>query len=217
VLTLPQAIALNNKEASFDPNATYLLSGGLGGLGRNISRWMTDRGARNLVFVSRSGDKNSEANEFLQSLRNEGINAVVYACDIGNRVDVAAVFERCRAEMPPIKGAIQAAMSLADAAFTNMTPEQWTLSVNPKAPGAWNLHKNLPKDLDFFVMLSSSSGIAGTRGQANYAAGNTFLDALAHYRVSCGLKAVSINVGPVLVTGVRVLFFIHRYIPSSTS
>jgi NADP-dependent 3-hydroxy acid dehydrogenase YdfG len=214
---LPQAIAPNIKEALFDPNAAYLLSGGLGGLGRNMSRWMTNRGARNLVFLSRSGDKNSAANEFLQTLRNEGINVVAYACDIGNRVDVAAAFERCRAEMPPIKGAIQAAMSLADAAFTNMTPEQWTLSVNPKAAGAWNLHEILPKDLDFFVMLSSSSGIAGTRGQANYAAGNTFLDALAHYRVSRGLKAVSIDIGPVLGAGVSILSLLPTYIPSSTS
>lgn len=78
-----------------------------------------------------------------------------------------------------------------------MTPEQWSLSVNPKAPGTWNLHHFLPKDMDFFVMLSSSSGVAGTRGQANYAAGNTFLDALAHHRHARGLPAVSFDVGPV--------------------
>jgi len=196
-----QAVPSKIKEAKFDPNATYLLSGGLGGLGRSLSKWMVDHGAKNLAFFSRSGDKKADAREFLQSLREDGVRAAAYACDIGISADVANAVAQCQAEMPPIRGVIQAAMSLADAAYTNMTPEQWSLSVNPKAPGTWNLHEQLPKDLDFFVMLSSSSGIAGTRGQANYAAGNTFLDALAHHRVARGLPAVSVDVGPVLGAG----------------
>jgi hypothetical protein len=76
--------------------------------------------------------------------------------------------------MPRIGGVIQAPISLADAAFTNMTPAQWSLWVNPKVPSTWNLRQHMPKDLYFFIMLSSSSSIIGTRRQGIYAAGNTF-------------------------------------------
>lgn len=162
---------------------------------------MVSHGAKNLAFFSRSGSARPDARALLDGLAKQGIRACAYACDIGNAKQVEQTFKRVKQEMPPIKGVLQAAMSLADAAFTNMTADQWSLSVNPKAPGTWNLHQFMPKDLDFFVMLSSSSGIAGTRGQGNYAAGNTFQDALAHYRRRKGQPAVAIDVGPVLGAG----------------
>ena len=82
-----------------------------------------------------------------------------------------------------------------------MKYRQWQAAVNPKVEGSWNLHELLPKGMDFFVMLSSISGIGGQRGQTNYAAGNTFQDALAHYRVAQGEKAISIDLGAMVDDG----------------
>lgn len=82
-----------------------------------------------------------------------------------------------------------------------MSFDDWKIAVSPKVQGSWNLHQTLPQDLDFFVMLSSVAGIFGNRGQANYAAGNTFQDALAAFRTSKGLKASSINLGSVSSVG----------------
>lgn len=78
-----------------------------------------------------------------------------------------------------------------------MTYDDWVTATKPKIQGSWNLHKVLPKDLDFFVMLSSVSGIIGNQGQANYAAGNTFQDALAHFRHRQGLRATALDLGAV--------------------
>lgn len=162
---------------------------------------MVSHGAKNLAFISRSGAAKPEAQAILDHLASQGVNARAYTCDIGDSLKTQKTFEKIQEEMPKIRGVIQAAMSLADSAYINMTHAQWMLSVNPKAPGTWNLHEHAPKDLDFFVMLSSSSGAAGTRGQGNYAAGNTFQDALAHFRRSQGLSAVAVDVGPVLGAG----------------
>lgn len=82
-----------------------------------------------------------------------------------------------------------------------MSFEDWQVAIKPKVHGSWNLHKVLPNDMDFFVMLSSVAGILGNRGQANYAAGNTFQDALAAYRVSQGMNASSLNLGSVSNVG----------------
>lgn len=83
-----------------------------------------------------------------------------------------------------------------------MSHEDWVMSTQPKVTGSWNLHETLPADMDFFVMISSVNSIVGGRGTANYAAGNSFMDALAHYRVSLGQKAVSINLGMMVSEGV---------------
>jgi hypothetical protein len=82
-----------------------------------------------------------------------------------------------------------------------MTHKKWSAGLLPKVKGSWNLHNTLPKDLDFFVMLSSVCGLIGNRGQANYAAGNTYQDALAKYRISQGLKATSLDLGNILRVG----------------
>lgn len=83
-----------------------------------------------------------------------------------------------------------------------MTYNDWIASMRPKVTGSWNLHKLLPSDLDFFIMLSSINGIFGGRAQANYASGNTYQDALAHYRTAHGQKAVSIDLGMMVSEGV---------------
>lgn len=86
--------------------------------------------------------------------------------------------------------------------FENLTHSDFNAAIKPKVQGSWNLHKHLPPNLDFFVLLSSVAGVTGTRGQSNYAAGNSYQDALARHRVSIGEKAISLNLGAILSIGV---------------
>ncbi|PHH70644.1 hypothetical protein CDD80_5875 [Ophiocordyceps camponoti-rufipedis] len=169
----------------FDPDASYLVAGGLGGVGRAVLRWMAGRGARNLIVPSRSGPESSSAAAALVTeLRGRGIRMETPRCD----VSCADQLRMALAGMPPVRGCIQAAMELHDAVFDNMTHGQWTDALRPKTAGSWNLHRELPEDLDFMVLLSSLGGVYGTPGQANYAAGCAYQDALARKRPGVGLS-----------------------------
>ncbi|KAI4101563.1 MAG: hypothetical protein L6R37_004889 [Teloschistes peruensis] len=189
------------KSIEFDPSCTYLLSGGLGGLGRSISEWMLEHGARHLVFLSRSGSAKPEAQKTLAKLSKAGAHAAAYSCDITDATQVKAALAKAREHFPPIRGAIQGAMALHDATFQNMTHTQWENCLKPKAHGSWNLHEQLPRDMDFFLCLSSAGGVGGSIGQGNYSAGNTYQDALAAYRRSQGLAAITMDVGLILGIG----------------
>ncbi|KAI1355097.1 hypothetical protein F5Y01DRAFT_327941 [Xylaria sp. FL0043] len=178
----------------FDPNASYVVVGGLGGLGRAISKWMVDKGATNLILLSRSGAASSAAARLVASLREQGTTIVAPKCDVSSEASLAAVLKEC-ATMPPIKGCINAAMSLRDSIFANMTHGQWQETLESKVQTSWNLHKLLPAALDFFILLSSLSGIYGSISQPNYSAGCTFQDALARYRVAHRQKAISLDLG----------------------
>lgn len=183
-----------------DPNATYVLVGGLGGLGKAIANLLAKRGACHLLFLSRSGIKSAEDAQFIQSLFLRGVQAIVVAVDICNAANLRQAL--ISANMPPIKGAVQCAAVIADAVFETMSYDEWAAATRPKMTGSWNLHNALPSDMDFFILLSSASGVIGNRGQANYAAGNCFQDALARHRSALGLKnSVSIDLGPVLGAG----------------
>ncbi|KZF19523.1 hypothetical protein L228DRAFT_214821 [Xylona heveae TC161] len=184
----------------FGEDASYILAGGLGGLGRSIAQWMVSRGARNLVFLNRT-EPPDNVKEFLQDINSKGCKTLVCVCDVSNKDSLLGVIEKCNAEMPPIKGCIQGAMQLKDSAFENMTYDDFNAALAPKVQGSWNLHTLLPKDMDFMIFLSSISGIAGNRGQGNYAAGNTYQDALAHYRVSQGLPGTALDLGNILSVG----------------
>lgn len=116
-------------------------------------------------------------------------------CDVASESALSRVLDECASKMPRIKGCINAALVLQDAVFENMTLAQWDLAVKAKVDTAWNLHRLLPKDLNFFVLLSSLAGIIGQMATSNYAGGCTFQDALARYRVERGQKAVSIDIG----------------------
>ncbi|WEW58678.1 hypothetical protein PRK78_004146 [Emydomyces testavorans] len=176
-------------------DASYVLSGGLGGVGRSLALWMASIGAKNLIFLSRSGAASPAAQKTVQELHNRGVTARVFACDVSNKASLKAALKACEGGFPPIKGCIQGAMVLADKMFENMSHEEYLTATRPKVQGSWNLHDCLPKDMDFFVLLSSGTGLVGNRGQANYAAGNTYQDALAAHRVSLGLPATSLDLG----------------------
>ena len=174
-------------------NATYVLVGGLGGIGRSLATLLAEHGAKHIAFISRSGNSRPEAKTLMADLSAKGVNAYSFACDIANDKAMETVVATLTSNLPPIKGLIQSAMVLNDVYFENMTYDQWIATTRSKIQGSWNLHNTMPKDLDFFVMLASISGIVGNGSQANYAAGNTFQDGLAHYRRSQGLAACSLD------------------------
>ncbi|KAF1971025.1 KR-domain-containing protein [Bimuria novae-zelandiae CBS 107.79] len=153
----------------------------------------------------------------LSEMQTAGVNVQCPRCDIADVSQIKAAVGTCLQTMPPVRGCIQAAMTLRvshnstmlvnassmtqDALFSEMTFEQWTQAVYPKVEGTWNLHNILPSGMDLFVLLSSFGAIVGNTGQSNYCAGNTFVDAFARYRSSRGEKTVSIDLGVVLGGG----------------
>ncbi|KAK2057699.1 hypothetical protein LY76DRAFT_656636 [Colletotrichum caudatum] len=193
---------------SLDPDAIYVLSGGLGGLGRSLSTLLVNKlGARKLLFLSRSGATAPSARQLLADLEaSEARPALAaYACDVSDRPSLADAVSRAEAEMGgKVKGVIQCAMVLRDVLWSNMSYKQWVESTLPKVQGTANLSSALP-DVDFFVSLSSFAGIFGNRGQANYAAGNCYQDALArHRRGPLGLKS-GLTIDVPIMRGIGVL------------
>ncbi|KAF2006550.1 KR-domain-containing protein [Amniculicola lignicola CBS 123094] len=184
-------------EHSVNPRGTYVIAGGFGGLGRAVARWLVDHGARYLILLSRSGPRTTEALELLSELADKGVHAEAPCCDISNRVLLKSVLSNCAESMPPIMGCVQSTMVMTESIFPKMQFQDWKKAVNPKVQGSWNLHAELPKGLDFFILFSSIMGILGTSSLAGYNAGNTYEDALARYRVSQGERAIAIDLGGI--------------------
>ncbi len=196
VLVLPPAY-LN--EPLFSPTKTYLLVGGLGGLGRTLSQWMYRRGARKLAFLSRSGAERPDAKATVQWLQKRDVVVSIHRGDV---TDFAAVRRCVQSIQHDLGGVFQAAMVLQDTPLEHMTFTQWSDSVGPKIQGTYNLHKaTLDLALDFFVCFSSISGVIGTKAQANYAAANSYQDALMRYRREMGLCGSTMNCGMVVGVG----------------
>lgn len=181
--------------------ASYLLVGGLGGLGRAISTWMVEHGARHLIYLSRNAGWGSDDELFVHELNSMGCQVQLVQGSVLNPEDVIRAVEEATL---PLKGILQMSMVLRDEHFFKMTLDQWDAANLPKVHGTWNLHNatvSAGLDLDFFVLFSSLSGIIGQPGQANYASGNTFLDAFVQYRTNLGLPASAINIGAVADVG----------------
>lgn len=197
MLAKPQPLQLS-------PDATYLLVGALGGLGRSLASWMVQHGARHLAFLSRSGADKPEAAAVVASIEASGAHAHVFRADAADADAVRRVVASLQSERP-IRGVVHAAMVLQDAMLASMTHAQYVAAVQPKAFGALNLHNALQAvgaAPDFFVLTSSISAVLGNPGQANYAAANSFLDALAAHRTARGLPASSLALPMVLDVGV---------------
>ncbi|KAK5993535.1 Highly reducing polyketide synthase gloL [Cladobotryum mycophilum] len=193
VISIPQspskfeAVAARN-ETKFDPNASYLLTGGLGGLGKSMATWMAERGARDFVFLSPSAGSTSHS-AYIRELESMGCKVHPVSGKVEEIADVKTALAAARG---PIKGVVHLAMKLKDMSFQSMLPGDWSTVMAPKADGAINLHQSLleaGQDLDFFILTSSMAGVMETPGQANYHASNSFLESFAQYRRSIGLPA----------------------------
>ncbi|KAI0173624.1 putative polyketide synthase [Hypoxylon sp. FL1284] len=187
---------------TFDEDSTYVIAGGLGGLGRSITRWMVERGARHVLLLSRSGTTKPSGRELVEELSQRGVQVLAPSCDVADLDQLEKAVGEASRTMPPIRGCIQGTMVLRDSVIDNMSWDDWTESTRPKVQGSWNLHTTMPKGMDFFLFLSSVSGIVGGLSQANYASGNTYEDALCHYRNSIGEQASSVNLGVLVAEGV---------------
>ena len=177
------------------PDATYLVTGGLSGLGLEVARWVADQGARYLVLTGRRG-ATADAEDLLEALRVLGVDVRVRRCDVARLEDVDRVMREIVAEMPPLRGIVHSAGVIEDGIVANQSWESFSRVFAPKVDGAWHLHtQTRESDLDFFVLFSSLASLFGSAGQANYAAANSFLDGLAHERQRLGLPALSINWG----------------------
>ncbi|KAF2811308.1 putative polyketide synthase [Mytilinidion resinicola] len=188
-------------ELRFNPHATYLLVGCLGGLGRSLTSWMLERGAKRFAFLSRSGADKPEAAELVSSIEKRGAHVEVFRADASSPAGVARALSSISAEHP-VRGVVHAAMVLQDSILETMTYDKWLTSITPKVSAAQCLHDALAgHTLDFFVMTSSISATLGTPGQSNYCAGNGFLDGLAWHRNQQGLPAVSLILPMILDVG----------------
>ncbi|KAI0842747.1 putative FSP1 [Hypoxylon sp. FL0890] len=198
VPVLPRAPA-----ARLSPNVSYLLVGGVGGIGRSVAYWMSTHGARNLIILSRSAAVSEKADTFVSELRSVGCRVRPINGDVSDADDLARAIRTCEEEgLPPIKGVIHAAMVLQDSILEQMTLESYKATVIPKVHGAWNLHKQFEKaNLDFFITVSSVIGIIGLASQSNYSASGSYQDALARWRVARGLPGVSIDLCAVKTVG----------------
>jgi acyl transferase domain-containing protein/ubiquinone/menaquinone biosynthesis C-methylase UbiE/acyl carrier protein len=177
-----------------DPAATYLIAGGLGGIGLATAAWLATQGARQLLLVSRSHPQPA-AQATLDALMAQGVTVTVAQCDVTERAQVEQLLTRIDADHP-LRGIIHSVGVLDDGALLQQSWERFAKVLAPKVQGIWHLHTlTSAMTLDFFVLYSSAAGLLGSRGQANHAAANAFLDAFAHYRQAQQQPALSINWG----------------------
>jgi thioesterase domain-containing protein/NAD(P)-dependent dehydrogenase (short-subunit alcohol dehydrogenase family) len=174
---------------------SYLITGGLGGLGLQTAQWLVEQGARHLVLLGRSPPSEA-ARERVAALERAGAAVVVTAADVSVEAEVSRVLEEIARTLPPLRGIIHAAGVLDDGVLLNQTRERFETVLAAKVAGSWHLHRLTEgRALDFFVVYSSVSSLLGSPGQGNHAAANAFLDALAHHRQARALPALSINWG----------------------
>ncbi|KAL2828561.1 hypothetical protein BJY01DRAFT_261540 [Aspergillus pseudoustus] len=186
---------------SLRSDAAYLLVGGLGGLGQSVSTYLVERGARYLIYLSRTAGESQAHRTFFRELESQGCSVQAVKGDVSNLADVTATIHNTQL---PIAGVLHLGMVLDDHPFMDMAHEDWHRALRPKVEGTWNLHNALVEantPLDFFVMFGSISGSFGIAHQANYGAANTFQDSFVQYRHTLGLPASVLNIGAMANVG----------------
>ncbi|WP_394836501.1 SDR family NAD(P)-dependent oxidoreductase [Pendulispora rubella] len=188
-------VPIDSNAAWVKHDATYLVTGGLGGLGLSLAGWMTEQHAGHLVLMGRQGITRDEQRQAVEAMRAHGTRVTVVPGDVADRAVLAAALDAVPAEYP-LKGVVHAAGLLDDGLLVDQSVERFERVLAPKVLGAQALHElTRHHDLDFFALYSSITTLLGSPGQGNYTAANAFLDALAHHRRSLGLPAVSIAWG----------------------
>jgi myxalamid-type polyketide synthase MxaB len=186
-------LSFAQRDGAVRADGSYLITGGLGGLGLGIARHLVEQGARHVVLAGRSAPS-TEAQNVIAQLQAKGANVSAVQGDIANEADVARALAACP---KPLRGIVHSAGVLDDGIVENQTAERFARVMASKARGAWHLHTQTQMEpLDFFVCFSSMASAMGAAGQINYASANSFLDGLAAHRRALGLCGLSINWGP---------------------
>jgi len=211
---VPRLVPADHSESAAHPftvtsDGAYLITGGLGMLGIQLSHWLVDHGAKHLVLTSRNGlpDRSewssiapgtlvSQRISAVQGLEETGVQVSVVQADVSDDSAMKQLFVQFGKSLPPLRGVIHAAGTNANQVFTELDLNTWREVLLPKVAGAWILH-NLTSELplDFFVCFSSAASVWGSRGMAPYASANHFLDQLAYYRRVHKLPALTVNWG----------------------
>ncbi|KAL7783077.1 hypothetical protein V8C37DRAFT_397515 [Trichoderma ceciliae] len=203
IVKMPDDLHQIPVEASYEEtqlcnSGAHLFIGGLGGLGLAISRWLAERGAKHIVYLSRSAGLKPEDLNFTKELAALGCQVTLVTGDVTRYADV---IRAVKAAGKRISGVLQASMVLKDCELDAMSWDDWSMASQIKIQGTWNLHNALlheqKEPLDYFFLFSSVASFYGQWGQANYSAGNAFLDSFVSYRHALGLVASSLNIGIV--------------------
>ncbi|MFJ7138048.1 type I polyketide synthase, partial [Streptomyces fungicidicus] len=180
------------------PDGTYLVTGGLGGLGLEVARWLARQGARSLILVGRRAPADGDVPAEIVALRAGGVRVEVRQADVARRDDVARLFSSVRWESTPLRGVFHLAGVTDDAVFDKLTWHRVEQVLDPKVRGAWHVLQECARtgqEPESFVLFSSMTSLTGAAGQAAYVLANTVLDALAAHRTSRGLAALSVGWG----------------------
>ena len=178
------------------PDATYLITGGMGGLGLEVARWLVQQGARHLVLAGRSAPS-PQAQAVIQELEQAGAHVRAVQADAASKDDLRRLVAEIEAGPAPLRGVFHAAGALDDGVLVQQNWSRFARVFAPKVDGGWNLHQaTLHLPLDFFVIFSSVVSLLGSPGQGNHVAASAYLDALAHYRRAQGLPVLCIDWGP---------------------
>ena len=192
VLPAPSTIS----PVSIRSDATYLISGGLGALGLRMANWLADHGAKNLLLFGRRGLTNS-SERAVADLTARGVHVLALSADVTSRQDMQDLHERVTQDLPPVRGIFHAAGLSGLSTITELSVEDLRSVLAPKVAGSIHIDELARRlDLDFFVLFSSIASLWGAKGQAHYAAANSFLDAIAANRRAQNLPTVSVWWGP---------------------
>lgn len=188
-------------------DATYLITGGLGGLGLVVADWLVDQGATSLLLLGRRGLPDTATNDgdgdearrrlaAVRAIEERGVRVEVAAVDIGDPVALAGAVDRCGSELPPLRGVIHAAAALGDRALVDLDLDSLAAMLHPKVAGTWALDAaTAGAPLDFAVSFSSTTALLGSAGLGHYAAANAVLDAHANATQASGRPWTSVNWG----------------------
>ncbi|CAL8109687.1 unnamed protein product [Orchesella dallaii] len=199
----------------FNNESTYLITGGLGGIGFEVAKWMLEKGASDIVLTGRNPPKRIVA-EKIQELNKKGYNIMTKYADVGDRKQCEALIMDITQNCKTLRGVFHAAGVLRDNMYVNQNWDSFDATYNAKVVGSWNLH-NLTNELPLeqFILFSSLTALMGTIGQGNHSSANTFEDAFAHYRHSMGLPATTINWGQFAEVGVAKEICLSGVLPVS--
>ncbi|MFI5507923.1 type I polyketide synthase [Mycobacterium sp. NPDC051804] len=193
------------------PDATYVVTGGAGALGRIVATYLAERGARHIILLGRSAlppreswsalsddDPHAATVAAIRAIERLGAHVTTASVDVADADQVKAwINEHDRVGGRPVRGIVHAAGAVADQLLVNMSEEDFAKVLTPKITGTRVLHDAFKgHDLEFFVMFGSAGSTIASPGQGNYAAANAFLDAFAHYRRAQGSPALTIGWGP---------------------